>query len=390
MESGTPGNTKRETFESLAGALDALAEVQDAVYIKDREGRYLMVNAHGAAVTGRTPTEMMGLTDSDVFGAPGEAMLRADLELMREGRAQTVEEEPVVVDGEMLTFLKTKAPLRDVSGTVIGLVAVSTDISERKRLEEELRTRGALLAQAQAIARVGSWEWDVARDEMTWSPEFYEMIGVDPSDVEPTYEGFIERIHPDDRPAAEGALQRALASEDSCAVAHRLVRADGEERMMLCRGEVHRDVDGSPLRIVGAALDLSEYLGVANDMRMRHEHLLAAEEVAGTGSFQWGVEADEVTWSDGMYRVFGLRDGDFDGTFKGYLERVHPDDREAQRGGLEALMRDGESRTAEYRIVRGDSSVGWIRSQVAVVRARDGAPRRLIGVLRDITDERTS
>lgn len=374
--------------DPLHEVLGSLAHVQDAVFIKDRDGRYLMANAQASLLMGRSPEELVGRTDPEVFGAAGQDHLRADLDLMERGAAEVVEEEPVVVDGEPRTFLKTKAPLRDGSGEVIGLVAVSTDISDRKRLEEGLRRREAQLAEAQAIAKVGSWEWDVVADEVTWSAEFYEMLGMDPALVTPTYEGFIELIHPDDRAAAEGALQRALEGGEAYAVAHRLIRADGGERMMICRGRVDRDLDGTPLRMVGASLDLTEYMGVATELRVSHDQLMAAEEVAGSGSFEWDPATDEVRWSAGMYRIFGLRRDEFDGTFHGYLRLVHPDDRASRFGNIERLLAEGDAFTAEHRIRRGDGRVRWLSSRISVERDTNGDARRVIGVCRDVTDER--
>jgi PAS domain-containing protein len=82
-----------------------------------------------------------------------------------------------------------------------------------------------------------------------------------------------------------------------------------------------------------------------------------------------------------------MRTQDFDGTFDGYLERVHPADRGPQRRGLERLLEEGESATSEYRILRGDGAERRIRSRVVVERELDGTPRRLLGVCTDITDD---
>ena len=299
MSDTVPAEPSDGVSRSLAEALDSLGHAQDAVYIKDRAGRYLMVNAQASLLIGHEPEELVGRTDPEVFGSAGDAVLRTDLELMERGSTEIIEEEPIVVDGEPRIFLRTKTPLRDADGNVVGLVAVSTDISERKRFEEELLRREAQLAEAQELARVGSWEWDIRADTVTWSLEFYDMLGMDPKEVKPTYKGFIDVIHPDDRAAAEGALGRALEGGGSYAVAHRLIRGDGEERMMICRGRVDRDLDGSPLvqraddRPETVRVRLAKTLTSLNDVAAHYRELGVLRSVDGTRSIDQ-VSADVI------------------------------------------------------------------------------------------------
>jgi PAS domain S-box-containing protein len=254
--------------------------------------------------------------------------------------------------------------------------------------EEELRRREALLAEVQEIARLGSWEWDIKSDHVTWSPEFYDMLGADEGDVEPTVAGFLATIHPEDRPAAEHALERALEGGDNYAMAHRLVAPDGAVRMMICRGRVFRDDEGAPERMVGVSLDFSDYMDIADDLRDRHDQLLTAEDVAGTGSFEWDIAGDRVTWSAGMYPVFGLAPGEFGGTLADYIELVHPDDRDARQLDLERLLDHGEVLETEHRIRHDAGEVRWISSRIKLVRSPSGEPRSVVGVCRDVTGQR--
>jgi len=388
MDSGPPEMRSEDDDAATLPALMAeLGQVQDGVCIKDRFGRYLMVNAEGAALVGNVPEGLVGRTDREIFGEEGEEFLRADLAAMEHGVTEIIEEEPVVVDGDVRTYLKTRTPLRDARGEIIGLVVMSTDISERKRLEEELKKRESQLAEAQAIARVGSWEWNIPNDKVFWSAEFYEMLGMDPDNVEPTYQGFIDVIHPDDRPAAEGALRRALEKGGAYAAAHRLIRGDGGERLMLCRGRVYRDRRGLPLRMVGASLDLTDFMGVAEALRVSHNRLLAAEELAGTGSFEYDPASDSAIWSAGMYRLFGIRRDEFDGTLEGALRHLHPDDREQQRRAIEGLLRAGEHLGAKFRVRRGGGSIAELGARMEVVRGPRGEPQRVFGVCWEVSEE---
>jgi len=244
------------------------------------------------------------------------------------------------------------------------------------------------LALLSELARVAGWDWDVPNDELTWSRGLYELFGVDPETFEPTYERFIELVHPEDRGSVEAAIGRNLESGGSSyRIVHRIVRPDGGERLALCRARTFRDGAGRAVRMVGATLDLSDLQEVASEMRARLDHVVAAEELAGIGSFEWVVETDRTTWSQGLYRVFGLRPDEFVGTATAYFELIHPEDRDRQRSAIEQLLRDGDKRVDEYRIVRRDGEVRRVRSHISVERDGDGAPERVLGVCRDVTDE---
>jgi PAS domain S-box-containing protein len=259
--------------------------------------------------------------------------------------------------------------------------------SSVEELKAELRRRDAQLAEVEQIAGVGSWEWDIPADVATWSPEMFRIFGHEPGSFSPTLESFLGALHPDDRPQAERALKRAMDGTEPFAVVHRIVWPDGNERLVICRGQVFRSEDGTPKRMVGATVDLSEYRGVADAMRASHEQLLAAEGVAGIGSFEWDVTDDTVTWSEGLYRIFELRPGEFAGTYEAYLELVHPDDRGTRKAHVDALAAAGDELESRHRIMRPSGEERWLNSRLKALRDRKGRLVTVIGVCRDVTAE---
>src|SRR5436305_9758893 len=209
-----------------------LAELQDAVVVKDLDGRYLMVNDAAAAQLGRAAAELVGQTAASLFPATADAISEHDRAVVESGEPMTVEE-PAVVGDELRTYLCTKAPLRDAGGTISGVVVIATDITARKQLEAELRARTAQLEEAQAVARAGSWERDLATDRYTWSRGLYEIYGLDPETVEPSFETAVEGVHPDDRAAVIESFEKVLESGGSLEMTCRIVRPDGTERTVL-------------------------------------------------------------------------------------------------------------------------------------------------------------
>lgn len=249
-----------------------------------------------------------------------------------------------------------------------------------RREDPALERLPADLALIQRIARVAGWEWNLATGEAMWSDELFALFGMDPATFEPTYDGFVACVHPDDREFVTRTLDRSLDAGDSFRISHRVIRPDGGERLVLCRAQVFRGADGAVERMVGATIDLSDFSQAGEDLQAAHDQLHAAEELAEVGSFDYDAAENRVTWSRGLYRLFGLRPDEFDGTFDAYLARIHPDERAGRRAELEGVVREGGGIESTNRVRRGDGSYAAIHSRVQVESADGGL--HLIGVCR--------
>jgi PAS domain S-box-containing protein len=136
---------------------------------------------------------------------------------------------------------------------------------EQKRLLEqesmtrlELERSQALLEESQRSARVGSWEWDVATGAVTWSAELYRIYGLDPDAGGINFDRYQELLHPEDREAVGAAIQRALEDAQPFEFDHRIVRPDGDVRVLHGRGRAIMDAGGGVIRLIGSAQDITE------------------------------------------------------------------------------------------------------------------------------------
>lgn len=129
---------------------------------------------------------------------------------------------------------------------------------ERLQAEETLRRSEISLAAAQAVAQVGSWETDLATLAMTWSAEAFRIFGTSPDQFEPTHEGFLEFVHPEDRVAVNEAFTESFTRQDPCMIEHRLLMPDGRIKTVEERWHVIMDEQGRPLRATGTCQDITE------------------------------------------------------------------------------------------------------------------------------------
>jgi len=142
---------------------------------------------------------------------------------------------------------------------IIGSVITFQDISDRKAIEAELERSQETLERAQAIAHVGSWDWDIVGGGLYWTDEIYRIFGLEPQQFGATYEAFLESIHPDDRDAVTEAVSQSVADENiPYDIVHRVVRPDGSERIVNERGKVYRSPKGAAVRMIGTVQDITE------------------------------------------------------------------------------------------------------------------------------------
>jgi PAS domain S-box-containing protein len=248
------------------------------MYLKDREGRYRFLNDRFLQRLGLRREQAIGHTDAEILGRDQARTFSAqDAEVLARGLPVQYEDSVEHVDGKRFSVV-SKFPVFDASGAVVGVGGVATDITERRRAEQALREQRTLLAEAQKLAGLGCWEWDPTSGRVTWSDEMYAIYGVEPAQFRPSFENYLERIHPEDRGVAAATVARALMDNRSFSMDERIVRPDGKVRQLRSHGEVVRDASGRPIKMVGACIDVTEQKASEAALRALTRRLVEAEE----------------------------------------------------------------------------------------------------------------
>ena len=206
---------------------------------------YSAQEALGASIVILVPPERRGGSGSLLATVrAGEAVRQIDTQRMAK-------------DGRRIDVSISMSPIRDEAGTIVGAAAFTRDISMRIAAEERLRRSQAQLADAQQLAALGSWEWDVVSNEVTWSPELYRILGRDPDRSAASYDGYFDAIHASDRSMAEAAAQDAPPTGMPFGYECRALRPDGVERVIHARGRAVKDDAGQVVRMVGSVQDIT-------------------------------------------------------------------------------------------------------------------------------------
>ena len=264
----------RESEERFKSAFsDAPIGMVLATIETDRAGQFLQVNRAMCELTGYSQEELLGMRFSDITH-PDDIELSVPLKqkaLDGEVSSYEISKRYVHADGHAIWAQVHVSLVRDSSGEPVHTIAQVEDITERRRSEESLRESRRLLAEAQELAQLGSWQWSLDSGEFTWSDELYRIFGLDPARPIATYSNLVEQVHPDERENAEAIIQQTIATREPFHEEMRIIRADGALRIIDAHGELAVDANGEPTKMLGTAQDVTERRLVERKLALQEE-----------------------------------------------------------------------------------------------------------------------
>ena len=297
-------------------------------------------------------------------------------------------------DGAVHWVLLRAQALTDSSGRPVRAIGIVMDITERKLAEQALRASETRLKLAQEAAGIGVWDWDVQSHAVTWSPEIYKLMGIEPvSGVVPRFRLWLRALHRDDRAKAAETIRRAARDAQPFSIEFRLRTRNGvSPRWVRSRGAPVMGEAGKPARYVGVNIDVTEehrreerLLVLADGLRdaaakaQRERERIAdlSNDLFAVIDESGGVLAINPAWP----RLLGEEDRGFHGTR--FLDLIHPEDRAKAASSL-STVREGEALDRfEARLRRSDGNPVWIAWTVAT----EG--RTIYAVGRDVTADKS-
>lgn len=309
--------------ENLRGIFENTSAV---IFLKDIEGRYLMINRRFEELFETKKNEIVGKTDHDIFPKEMADSLRLnDIKALESEDPVELEEYVPHEDGSKHTYLSVKFKIHDSSGAPYAICGIATDITDRKEAEEnleikvaqrtndlklivkkledeisnreniegELKESEGMLAMAQEVAKVGSWYWDPPTDALSWSDETCRQYGVNPDTIKPSYEMFESFVHPDDLDRANNDVRLALEGKKDYDLEVRMFREDGTEWIMHTQGKIIRNEKGEPVRFLGTQQDITKQREAEEEI-IKHRENLEGLVKERTQALEKSKEAAEV------------------------------------------------------------------------------------------------
>ena len=393
--SGTPAGAGPDPVsqlrERLAFSQLVMEHAPDAVFLLNNEGRTVYANPAAERMFGWSKAELEGKKLHEVVHdrhPDGRPYPMADCPLGRvffNGTSLYSHEDTFFhKDGRPVPVACSNAPvMRD--GTVDGGVLIVRDISDARRAQQALAESEARFRSMADSAPVMMWVTDPDGHCTYLNQRWYEFTGQRPGEGEGL--GWLDAVHPDDRPLAEQAFLAANARKVDYRVDFRLRRSDGAYRWTIDAAAARFAGDGEYLGYVGSVIDIEERREAEDRLALSEEQLRLATESAEIGLWDVDARTDKMFWPPRVKAMFGISP-DVPVTLAGFPAGVHPDDRPAVAEAFEAA-RDPARRAlydVEYRTIgREDGLIRWVAAKGRGLFTPEGVCTRVIGTAIDIT-----
>ncbi|MEA5451613.1 PAS domain S-box protein [Leptolyngbya sp. CCNP1308] len=344
------------------------------------EGHWLEVNPALCEITGYTEAELL-ITDFQSLTHPDD--LETDLDLMgqvirRDIRHYHLEKRYRHKQGHWTWIMLSCSLVCDLQQTPLYFVSQIQDINDRKQSEIALHKSQAMLLEAQKIGHIGSWEYDVTTQKVTWSAEKFRILGRDPTLGAPSFDELLRLYHPEDGDRLRAMVEHTLTTGEPYSMRLKCTRSDGETRYLDDRGQAERNAEGDIVRLFGIAQDITDRVQAEGELREMSTALAHAVE----GISRLDATGHYTSVNQAYAAMVGYTPDELVG--QPWAITVHPDDLEQVVQAYEQMLAEGQV-NVEARGVRKDGSI--FHKQLFMVLAYDDQSHGHYCFMKDITEK---
>ena len=384
---------KSELNESYKWNAVIMKSSYDGIVSIDEEGIILSLNESAQIIFGYTSAEAVGHNVNILMPSQYHDSHQKYFTEYTKGDTHTKEK----VSERLSKTLEMEAQRKggvcfpiEVNVTVAQLgnktryIATLRDITTRKNAEEQLKLSEARLREAQHIANLGSWDWDLIENKLDWSLEVYRIFGISPEKFGTSYEFFMSRVHPEDREKVQHAVNATLESGEPYDINHRICMTDGTVRWVNERGKLYQADDGSASSMVGTVRDITKHQEYEDELRKSESRY---REVVEGSPYPIVVYDHEsmVYVNKAALNFFGANDPS---TIigKGFLQFIHPDFHKNASSKMSRLL-NGERTPEEREYVLFKLNGEEAKVRITSILVEFDGQDRVLTQFRDITEE---
>ena len=294
-------------------------------------------------------------------------------------------------NGEAIWRALEATPERLSDGTVLWHGS-TVDVTERKRMEAQLRQREAPWKLALEGIGDGVWEWDVPNNLLVYSSSWKAMLGYAEHEISGQPDEWQARIHPDDLYLTEENRQRLLDGTTLLSsIEVRMLDRSGQWHWVHSRGiVVERDAFGKPLRVIGTNTDITDRKQMDVSLRENEERWKLALDGAGHRVWDWDLTTNQGVYSKHWKEIIGYAENELGNSAEVWMTRIHPEDRATVDASFHSLLTGEKDRDSiEFRMLCKDGQWKWVLgSGIMVSTDPAGQSRRMVGTLSDISERK--
>ncbi len=353
-----------------------------AIAMLDHDMRYMAVSRRWLTDSGLHDQDIIGRSYYEIFPDIPEKWKEIH-ERCLAGATEKCEEDPVVrTDGKTDWIRWEVIPWYRYGMDIGGIIIYSEIITERKLMKEAALLANERLKIAQHAAGAGVWDWDITNDHLQWSPELFELFGLDKETPVASFEVWRNAVHPRDREMASVKIDRALKEHAGLDSEYRIINPDGEIHWINALGHGIYDDHGKAVRMTGICIDITR--------RKQAEQRLQESEERFRGLAESMTELVWISDADGGLIYCNPRYVEYTGmkntSFEERMEIIHPDDRTALQEKFMEALTSGDMFQCTYRIRHHDGEYRWFLVHIRMLRNDRKRVVRWIGTATDIDD----
>ena len=251
-----------------------------------------------------------------------------------------------------------------------------------KDANNELQKRETELLEAQSIASIGSFEWDLSGNHnSSYTPEVFKIFELEKTS---SLDAFLQDVHPDDRLKLQAAIEKAM--HDGIYECEYRYNRNNKAKILNSKGKVFFE-NGRPLKMVGTVTDVTEKAQLIARLKESEDLSKQAQALTHTGNWKWTIEKDQIEWSDEMYRIYGLEPQSEEITFDRFVAFIHEDDRKRRLGEITDAIRTGKASDYIMKIVLRDGTQKILKGKGEVILDKNNHTVGMLGTCQDITYE---
>lgn len=362
----------------------------DAMLISDKQGIITMANQQAECLLGYPVSELLGLS----IEALVPERFREMHPTLRSQFAESLVARPMGAgrsvmalrkDGSELDVEISLSPIQTNQG--LFFASALRDITERKQAEATLQASEARFRRMADSSPIMIWITDAVGEPTFVNHSWLDFTGLD-SVQSMTHEEWVSTIYPYDRKTAFEAYYQNTEDHQTITTEYRLRNANGEWRWILDKGMPLYDENGLFTGYIGSAIDITERKRAQQMLQDKEQMLSESQRIAHVGSWSVELETGQISWSDEMYRIYGVTQETFGLTEKAIINLIHPDDRAALSTWLRNCNDRREPMELDFRIIPADGAIRYIRGSGGLQYDELNKPLRLIGSAQDITERK--
>ena len=372
--------------ESRFRALSAVAPL--GLFATDALGACTYTNARWQSIFGLDEADALGNGwTTSIHPTDRNRMLRIWTYAISKETSVDTEFRIEKPDGSISFARILSQPTRNEMGDVSGYVGSVEDITQRRLQEQAIRKSKLMINHTDSLVDVGGWELDLVTRVLTWNEQTCRIHGV-PVDYQPTLTEAIGFYAEEARPVLEKAVRSVIAEGQSLDLELPLIRADGERIWVHAVGSVEFE-EGKPVRLLGAFQDVTPEVRQRQAIENVHERMKLATDSGNIGIWDWDIEKNHLDWTPLMYQLYGMQQTTAPLSYDTWRDCLHPDDRARAEASIKKALFDEAELDDEFRVVRDNGDVRYLRTTARVTRDRHGNAKRMVGVNWDVTPMRT-